>query len=282
MKHLSNTVTSKGYYFSSIAIYFFLVLFSCTNEQKAKLTTNNIYNLKLKQADSLDGYWMSDELLERIEKSRYLYGNDNQKTLFYAFKLKKDILMSDTAFLFAHDTHEGGFGNYLKFDSLSKFFINYLSKNPQNLSKEGKIPYYLKPKTKDYLEIHFINSKKIETYRRIKDVETEIRKLLFEGKYMNLSDSSYVNLSKDGQILGLNSNNYFEPQIDFHGGPPLFDNVRTQVSKDKCQNILTYKFIFSKDTIILFKETSFDTLTYESNFNEPPIKLIRVGNKPTF
>ncbi|MDX2190210.1 MAG: hypothetical protein SFY32_10120 [Bacteroidota bacterium] len=239
------------------------------NTEEIKIAIKN-------RADSLNGYWLSDIYLQKIVQTKSIYQNREYSTLFYAIRLDKNNLLTDSAYLASHDTHEGGFGTFLRFDTTKFCFTNNISKNFE-YSSTGKIPYYLDPLNESILELKYFDKDKVERYRKIVDVETELRKILFKGKYRFENNSNEVYFGIDGRIAGLDSNSYFEPIIDFTEGIE-FDCIRTNYSKEKIEKLNFYKFQFKKDTLLLYKIINLNDENFDYKFQEVPIKLIKINS----
>lgn len=220
----------------------------CTNSHDTKSVRAE--DVKAILADKLNGYWLSESYLVDIENSRSIFESRNYKTEFWGFRLDKEDLLSESPAVHGFSEHEGGYSFSLKFDSLKKTFI-----------KTGEFSYIkgpveLKLFDSTNLELDFGDRK--DLYRKVLDGQTELRKLLFEGKFKNIiEDNQIIEFTKEGQIKGLSENKYFELVYDF--GEGINYDVSIFYPNQDSSGIWTrgnlFHFKIKSDTIKLYKIT---------------------------
>lgn len=167
-------------------------------------------NNKEEQANILDGKWMPESYLTRIEKTSSIYENRKYETELWGFQLDKKNLLGDEPVIEGMTEHEGGYGSHLKYDLQQRLFVSdpALSKQYSGLSSE----FVLKPQDDNHVEMIFDNGRK-DRYRKIEDFDTELRRILFEGTYKN--DSLEIKLKRDGTAHNFGESRYYRLVYDF-------------------------------------------------------------------
>lgn len=225
-----------------VVLLLVILTIGCTKNRDTKSTVDN--NAKVKLADQLDGYWLSESYLVDIEKSRSIFESGAYETKFWGFKLEKENLLSESPMINGFTEHEGGYGGSLKFDSLESIF-SFINE-----------PTELKLIDSNHLELDFGDKK--DLYRKVSDEQTELRRLLFEGKFRNvIRDNHVIEFTKEGLIKGLNQEKYFDLVYDFGEGIN-YDVSIFYPSRDS-SGIWTrgnlYHFKIKSDTIKLYRIT---------------------------
>lgn len=196
-----------------VVLLLVILTIGCTKNRDTKSISDR--DTKVTLADQLDGYWLSESYLVDVENSHSIFESSNYKTKFWGFILEKENLLSGSPTINGFTEHEGGYGGSLKFDSLKGTFTNDIDKTSEfSFLNE---PTELKLIDSNHLELHFGDKK--DLYRKVSDEQTELRRLLFEGKFKNvIHDNRSIEFTKEGQIKGLNKEKYFELVYDFGEG----------------------------------------------------------------
>ncbi len=216
----------------------------------------------LKQSEALHGYWLTDDYLTTISKSKSVYANRNYKSAFYGFILDKENLQTDSANLAGFTEHEGGYDAPLIFDTQKNKFI----KNIQRVTEyASKAPLELNSKTNDRLEIFYPTINKTDVYRKVIDDQTELRRILFEGKYRSIDSQQVFSFDQTGLVTGFGNNVRFDVVYDFGEGVEydavlFFDTVKGGNWNDAD----LYQYKFASDTLKLYKvETNWEELKHK-------------------
>lgn len=229
-------------------VLLFLLIFSvgCVKNRDTEGSNKSKDDLKKNLAEQMDGYWLSDSYLADVDSSRSIYDSRKYRTKFWGFQLWKDNLLSDSATINGFTEHEGGYWSSLKFDSTKGIFINDGSEEP----------FEVRLIDSTHLQLDFGNKK--DRYRKISNEQTELRKLLFEGKFKDLMhDNNTIQFSRDGRIAGLDNQEYFELVFDF--GEGIFYDVSIFYPSVDSAGLWTngdlFHFKIKGDTIKLYKIT---------------------------
>jgi hypothetical protein len=202
---------------------------------------------KEKIASQLAGRWIYDGYLKEIEQTKRIFGIDSENYgyPFWGFDLTTENLLSDSAYIFQFSVHEGGGGCSIFFNTEKK---SYESKGVEMEGVETE-PFEINPIDTNLLVFKFLKSGKKRAYRKVTDFDNELRKILFEGKYINLKDNSNVAFFKDGKVTGIEGRHYFEVFYDF-----TFENMDVMaIQKDeKLSSRQSYYFKINKDTIKIY------------------------------
>jgi hypothetical protein len=225
-----------------IALLLVILTIGCAKNRDIKSISD--HDTKVSLADQLGGYWLSDSYLVDIENSHSIFESSDYKAKYWGFKIEKENLLSGAATINTFDPHEGGYGGSLKFDSI---------KNEFSFPEE---PIGLKLIDSIHLQLDFGDKK--DLYRKVLDEQTELRKLLFEGKFKNIiQDNQIIEFTKEGQITGLNKNKYFELVYDFGEGINYDVSIfyPNQDSSGIWSRGNLFHFKIKSDTIKLYKIT---------------------------
>ncbi len=194
----------------------------------------------------LDGYWLTDDYLLNIEKSKSIYNNREYTTSLFGFILKKEELMKDISYLHGFTHHEGGYEAPLRYNIQKKCFENNLNKTEAHTFLKN--PFELILTDSNLLDLSFKN--KQERYRKVEDIESELRKILFEGKYTDLLSDQEIIMQSDGKLTGLTDKNFYNPYYDF--GEGLWMDAIFVYSNNRLENQEMYHFKIKGDTLQLF------------------------------
>ncbi len=234
------------------------------NEIESEADVQNIDKSELiKEADYLDGFWLIDNYLSNIEKTKSIYHNRDYGTLLYGFVLQKDNLITDSPYLYGFTDHEGGYDAPLIFNYKKNKFENDLSRTKKFDSFQQ--PFVLMPVNDSLIDIVYTQTKQKEAYRKVVDIQTELRRILFEGKYVLTHSDEKVSFNRNGKLTGFQDKIYFELVADFGLGIQydaiiLFDDNK----KSNWSDGDLYKFEFVSDTIKFYHvETEWENLNHE-------------------
>ncbi len=180
-----------------------ILILSAGCNQRSDISTIEI-NHRKNLADRLGGYWISDDYLNNIKNSHSIYPNRDYITMVWGFKLETENLMSDSAYMNGFTIHEGGYNFSIKFDSAKNCFVH---DNSIIEIYSHNSPFTITLLDSGFLELDFGNKK--EVYRKVIDDQTELRKLLFEGQFIDLKTNKKIEFSADGSVKGLNRHKYF-------------------------------------------------------------------------
>ena len=196
----------------------------------------------------LAGYWISDDFLTRTERSKSVFATREYSSKLFGLALETENLLGDEPYLDGFTEHEGGYGTPLKFNTVKGVFENDMEKlEPYSFLNE---PFEVHLRDQNTLEIRYgIDSIK-ELYRRVADVQTSLRRTLFEGIYINPVSSERVEFKRDGQLNGIPSKQRFEVLYDFESAGYQFDVVSFLADGQVAQD--TYHYRIKKDTLSLF------------------------------
>jgi hypothetical protein len=226
------------------------LLFACSHtENNDKKTIILKDEIKEKVAQQLVGRWIFDDYLQQIEKTKKIFGYNNYGTQFYSYNLGFDLnlenLLSDSAYIFQFNIHEGGGGCPIFFNTDKKVFES----KEYEIDDLKKEPFEINQIDSNLLVFKFLKSGKKMVYRKVSDFDIELKKILFEGKYKNLKDNSDVAFSKDGKVTGIEGRHYFEVFYDF-----TFENMDVMaIQKDEeLSSRQSYHFKISDDTLKIY------------------------------
>lgn len=157
--------------------------------------------------EAFNGRWMTENYLKGIEKDKSIYQHRNYSTLFYGFDLRKENLASNDPVIYGFTDHEGGFEVPVKWNKANNAFTG--NDGVRNLEMKT---------TGEKLELYFPQSKKTETYRKIRtDIATALREAVITGTY-HTSDNHTIQLSANGTVRGFEDYAYYELIFDFTEG----------------------------------------------------------------
>lgn len=265
-----------------IIILIIAIAISCNNKGNTINTESksidSIVNKEqlITQAKLLDGYWISNNYLSEIEKTKSIYLNRQYDSKLFGFTLDKKNLLSDTAYLNGFTDHEGGYGSPLIFDFKKNTFVNDLKR----LEKSASLP--------DSFELQIINenliemvskAKFIDKYRKVVDDQTELRKILFAGNYTSTDSHKKFSFDKNGSLQGFDNKVYYELAYDFGEGIS-YDAIILYKSKKggNWSDGDLYKFEFISDTLKLYHvKQNWESMQH--TIEGLAYKLVKVNNR---
>lgn len=221
---------------------------------KTNSTDNNNFDKTqlIKQAALLDGEWLHDNYLRNIEKTKSIYLNRNLDSLLFGFTLNKENLLSDTAFLFGYTVHEGGYGNPIIFDFQKNKFVSD-SKRLKDNSGIPSVPFELTVINDSIVDMFYPEFKITDTYRKVTDIQTGLRKILFAGNYISIDKKRKFSFDKNGNLKGFDNYVYYDLAYDFGEGIEYDALIffKTKAGGNWSMGDV-YKFEFVSDTIKLY------------------------------
>jgi hypothetical protein len=260
----------------------FVAITACsTQNNKSNNSTEPSETIKIdkkqliKQAELLDGYYLSDNYLKNIEKTRSIYLNREYKTKLFGFTLKKENLLSDSAGLFGYTVHEGGLDCPLIFDFDKSIFVNDLKSVKE--FDDIKEPFELSLTADNIVQMYFPESKQTDLYRKVTDDQTELRKILFEGEYLSGDQQNKYSFKRDGSLKGFDDKKYYEVVYDFSLGIEYDAIIFFNKKRGNWSDGDMYKYEFSSDTLKLYHiKTDWDNL--EHKIGDITFTLIKKNN----
>ncbi|MEI6124798.1 MAG: hypothetical protein WCQ95_14355 [Bacteroidota bacterium] len=207
-------------------LFFVLIIFvftiGCNSQNNSTNSTtksnNNFDKEQLKkQVALLDGEWLSDNYLRNIEKTKSIYLNKEPNTKLFGFTLNKENLLSDSANLFGFVVHEGGYESPIIFDYKKNKFV-YDSKRSKENSGIPSCPFELTVINDSIIEMFFPETKTTDTYRKVTDIQTGLRKILYTGNYNSIDKKKKISFDKNGTVKGFDNKVYYELAYDFTEG----------------------------------------------------------------
>lgn len=232
-------------------ILMFLLNLGCGNKPDQKESGVDA-NSREAVAEKLDGYWLSNDYLVNVSNSRSVYKSKDYQTRFWGFMLSKSNLMTNSPNIGGFTEHEGGYTCPIKYDSTRNCFVNDLTHERYTAVRE---PFVMTVLTDGNIQLDFGDTK--EEYRRVIDEQTELRRILFQGRFRNFETNATIEFSADGRTNGFGNKNYFELVYDFRGGF-LYDLIIFYPSKDSSgiwSSGELFHFKIDNDTVKLYKIT---------------------------
>lgn len=235
-----------------------LLFIACNNSEQNNLHKTSTDDNKFKlEAERISGTWLTSHYLDQIKEKKSIYAAKYDTELF---EVSLDIteLLGDTAILYGATEHEGGYMSPICFDPKKNLFVNDSSrKEDGNTTEEFELMIGAEGK----LHIHFTKDNKTDIYKKVDDVQTELRSILFSGNYHkpgNEHAKAYeFGFGTDGTLEGFGKRKYYEVAFDFGLGI----NFDTLILFDKEEHnnwngADLYKFEFKGDTMLLYPVTS--------------------------
>lgn len=242
-------------------LFFVLIIFvftiGCNSQNNSTNSTtksnNNFDKEQLKkQVALLDGEWLSDNYLRNIEKTKSIYLNKEPNTKLFGFTLNKENLLSDSANLFGFVVHEGGYESPIIFDYKKNKFV-YDSKRSKENSGIPSCPFELTVINDSIIEMFFPETKTTDTYRKVTDIQTGLRKILYTGNYNSIDKKKKISFDKNGTVKGFDNKVYYELAYDFTEGIEQ-DAIILYKTKEggNWSTGDVYKFEFNSNTLKLY------------------------------
>ena len=229
-----------------------------------------------KSVAQIEGNWIANGYIEGIKDTKSVYLNRKFKTKVLFLNLVKAELLTGSAILHGFTDHEGGHDASIKFDKKKGTFIKDETKKSQDPT--FKDYFELKLNKQNKLEIHYPLLKETDFYQKLNtDLDTELRKILFAGHYIEKGSKSEVTFTADGAVTFRGYVRY-EVISDFAVSPD-FDGIYLYKSKQK-ENWVDrdiYRFKVNGNNLELQQMKSNDVdLTYK----EVGINMYSIGIHP--
>ncbi len=234
-----------------LALYVMLTMRCGSQHVKVEKSTP-ILDETEEQIELLSGLWMSDSYLQKVEKTKSVYANKSSEPKILGFLLKSENLKSDSAYIFGFTSHEGGYEIPICFNS-SKSKFAY---DPKRINQSSNFidPFELNLIDSNKLEIKFLQNNHSEVYRKVHDVQSELRRILFEGEFRSSDSKKDFIFAHNGTLTGFENEANFEVIYDF-GLNIEFDAI-VMYKGNKNGNWSDgeiYKFEFVSDTLKLYR-----------------------------
>lgn len=167
-------------------------------------------------SEKLDGLWVADSYLKNIETNKSVYQSKQYDTKILGFSLSKETLLTENATLEGFTDHEGGYNSPIRYDNQKGKFVNDIAQ----LSGFSAFPdpFELNYNGGNILEMYFPLTKTSDNYRKIDNLQTELRKLLIAGKYTSNFNHPEIQFDNDGKIYNFQDFKYYELVADFGSG----------------------------------------------------------------
>lgn len=213
----------KAIYQTVITLFLLIAVISCKKEDTSTKKIEVISQDKSQEnnqqgqlAAKLAGNYVTDTYLSEIEKLKSIYKAEDYTTSMLGFELNKDSLAGKHPCLNGYSYNEGGLNASLLYNKTKNRFENNVNLNKE-LLPFFKSPFKINSLSETQLEIDFENRAKKEVYRKVTDIDTELRRILFEGNYIDKATSTSVNFSQNGKITGIANKHFFELLYSFEG-----------------------------------------------------------------
>jgi hypothetical protein len=217
------------------------------NKKKDDLVAEKKNNL----ASLLSGYWMSDSYLKKLEETKSVFANRNNESDVLGFLLKKENLKSDTACIFAFNSHEGGIEMPIHFDPSTNKFVSDSERNGEPVSFTEAFQLNLLNDKK--IELNFLKTKQSRIFRKVPDIQSELRRILFEGVFESIDNKKKFSFTNTGEVTGFGDRRNFEVIYDF-GLNIEFDAIALYNGKESgnWSDAEIYKYEINSDTVKLY------------------------------
>ena len=223
-------------------VFFFglltLIAVACTqNNPTSQTVTTEKQPVAAPQIDSNATYVVNDFLLD-VAKTRSPY--EVSKTAEYplfGFSFTPTKLKGFTV-------HEGGYDADLRFDPATSKYAG------QGIP--GLEPFEFTVIASGDVVLTFLKSNKTYTYKKVPDVDSAVREILFAGTYVDPKIKPAIQFHADGRLTGLVSEKTYQPIYDFMGGPLNFDQVIMREKSDETK-VSYYHYKLKSDTLELYE-----------------------------
>ena len=245
----------KKIYLSITTLLFIITVASCkkdaasTDIKSVKVKNSSVQNTQQGQlAAKIAGNYVSDTYLSEIEKQKSIYNVEGYTTTVLGFELNKDSLAGKHPFLNGYSFNEGGINTPLLYNNTKNQFENNTALSAE--ISAFTTPFVIKPLGITQLEIDFEKPAKKEVYRKVTDIDTELRHILFEGRYIDKATNTQVKFDKNGKLDGIDGKHFYELLYSFDGMD--FDVVFiSDNNQQKYQDM--YHFKIDGNTLKIFK-----------------------------
>lgn len=237
--------------FRLIIILLFLIGVSCTNKTEETSQNSNAVSKKIRETSIqdilpiLDGNWISDDYLSKIENSKAILNNDPYNSSLLGFSVLKDSLADGTDYLYGYTAHDAG-STWPIYYNTAKSRLEYDVKR-----SDGNDPhstFYVNIVNNTTVDLVFTDKK--VRYRKT-DLDTALRKILFEGTYSDAHNRP-VTFSADGSVTGLDNYTFYRVQFDPDGEEGIpFDGI-TLYKLEKEDSGETFHFKIQDKAIVLY------------------------------
>ncbi len=238
-------------------------------------TKNQISESVDKQSELLVGSWMSDMYLQKIEETRSVYANKDSEPKILGLLFKEENLKSDNALLYGFTSHEGGIEIPIHLNPSGDKFL--YDEERANKSSNFNNPFELNLIGNNKLEVKFFQNQRTEIYRKVKDEQTELRRLLFEGDFKSIDDGKKFSFNRTGTLAGFDEKMTFEVIYDF-GLNIEFDAIvmYKKIEAGNWSDGEVYKYEFNSDTLKLYHvNANWETLNYEIGELRYELKMVK-------
>jgi hypothetical protein len=237
--------------FRLIIILLFLVGVSCTNKTEKivsdseKVNNENSKNSLSDLLKIIDGNWISDDYLSKIENSKAILTNEPYNSSLLGFSVLKDSLADGTDYLYGYTAHDAG-------DTWPVYYNTAESRLEYDVRKsDGNDPpstFYVNIVNNTTVDLVFTDKK--VRYRKT-DLDTALRQILFEGTYTDAHNRP-VTFSANGNITGLDNYTFYRVQFDPDGEEGIpFDGI-TLYKSEKEDSGKTFHFKIQDKALVLY------------------------------
>lgn len=233
------------------------------NYTKANIELTSMEDNLESESKSISGEYISSNYIDNINKTKSVYSSrkfDNQS--LFGFALDTKNLTSSNPILNGWLVHEGGYDKPLLYDIIKKKFIYDLSKLNNYETKQDA---FIINRLQNNLELFFPLKNKRELYKKLNfDMQTELRKILFDGIYLDSSQNKNIIFKQDGTVINYKDYVYYEIIYDFSLAIE-FDAIIFFKTKrgGNWNDGDIYKFKINNNSINLnFVETNWETMEH--------------------
>ncbi|MES2484678.1 MAG: hypothetical protein V4581_01845 [Bacteroidota bacterium] len=204
------------------------------------------YSNIIAEADKLKGLWLSDVFLTSVQKQKSIYKSQQAETTIFGFTIKSDSTSANKLLFNGFSDYEGGYDGIVAYHPEKKQFVHLSTGEEYEVLKQS---FGLSIIENNKLQLEYENQKK-ENYRRISDIDAELRHILFEGTYTDTQSGNKVVFSKNGRVEGIEDKGFYVPLYTFDAGYE-FDTVFLSLN-EKLDNFDRYHFKIDGNTISLY------------------------------
>ncbi|MEO6758546.1 MAG: hypothetical protein ABIO24_03760, partial [Saprospiraceae bacterium] len=140
--------------------------------------------------------------------------------------------------------HEGGYDCDLKYDPATK---KYTSKGIP-----GVPGFEMMFQPDGTIQLTYFRLKKTYTFRKVADIDTALRQVMFAGTYTDSKTKTTVEFKADGTLTGLGTPKTYLPFYDYVAGPLDFDEMRVSEKSDASKESY-YHYKFKGNTLELYE-----------------------------
>jgi len=214
---------------------------------------NNVEQNRSQAAAKLHGRWISDDYLQRVEKTKSPYAAREYQTRLFGLLLDSaNLRKPDSAYMYGFTEHEGGYDSPLRFDVQEKCFVNDTTRLPQYASFSE--PFTLRLDAQNRLQMcGFSRLPKADVYRKVDNIDEWLRSHLFSGAYSSIESSKEVAFSDNGQLTGIDTLRHYDVICDFFVG---FDFDAICLRPNRNSRYIDWQFMhytINADTLRLYK-----------------------------